>query len=250
MLDPAVFQRRFALAVMGRRTPGPFRAPGFAVYRNTWVKSLLEALAANYPVIAALLGADVFKSVAIEYVRTQRSASPVLALYGHSFPAHLAGLPLLDELPYIADVARLERLWTECLFAAESEPLNPAVFHQLMPKQAATLRPRLHPAARLARFESPAVTIWAAHQQGEFKEFEPEWQIEHALVHRKGASVSVRLLPEPEFQLLWELQQGRSIGAAIRTVAAANGSAQLPPMITNIISSGALTLSVQTQRND
>lgn len=250
MLEAPQFQRRFALAVMGRRNPGTFGAPGFAVYRNTWVKGLLDALQANYPVVATLLGPDAFSSVAVEYARTKRSASPVLALYGERFPAHLAGHPLSEELPYLGDVARLERLWTECFFAADDEALNPAIFRRLLPEQAAALRPRLTAAARLARFETPAITIWEAHKQGEFEELEPEWRPEHVLVHRKGASVSVRLLSKPEFQLLSELRQGRSIGEAIEAVAAANCSAEIPSLIANIISSGALTLSSPDQRND
>lgn len=250
MLDAAQFQRRFALTVMGRRSPGAFRTPGLAVYRNTWIKGLIDALEANYPVVAALLGPTVFSSVAIEYVRTRRSASPVLALYGDKFPNHLAGHPLSEELPYLADVARLERLWTECFFAADSEPLNPAIFDALAPEDAAALHPRLLAAARVARFDTPAVTIWAAHQQSEFDQLEPEWRTEHALVLRERASVTVRLLSESEFQLFSMLEQGHSIDEAIDRVAADNCSAELPAFLANIISSGALTLSPSGQRND
>ncbi len=243
MPDAAQFQREFALAMTGHRPADLFDDPGFALYRNTWVKGLVDALAANYPVVAELLGPHVFTSVAVEYTRAERSRSPVLALYGEGFPGYLAAHSISEELPYLADVARLERLWIECFFAADDEPLDPITFAEAFAKEAAGLRPTLRTAARLARFETPAVTIWAAHKEGGFEELEPAWQPEHALVVRRDASVAVLLLSEPEAQLLSKIVQNCSLEEAITAVAADHPSAELPPIISNIISSSALTLS-------
>jgi hypothetical protein len=40
------------------------RQPGFAVYRNTVIKGCVDALQANYPAVARLVGAEWFRSAA------------------------------------------------------------------------------------------------------------------------------------------------------------------------------------------
>lgn len=242
MLEAERFQRRLAFAIMGRGAPHRFRAPGFQVYRNTWMKGLLDALEANYPVIAQLLGAETFSFVATEYVRIHRSTSPVLALYGEKFPAHLAGHPLSDDLSYLADVARLERLWTECFFAPDAPTLRPQDYASLTPVALLGLRPRLHPAARIARFETPAATIWQAHRkEGEFEEIEPEWKAERALVSRCDASVTVTLLDESAYKILTEIRNGQTLGLAIAEAADAHPGSDLAGAVATIIERGALT---------
>ena len=39
------------------------------------------------------------------------------------------------HLPYLADVARIERAWTEAYHAAEAHPLDPAAFAALAPEE-------------------------------------------------------------------------------------------------------------------
>lgn len=128
MREAAQFQRRFSLALIRGRGSRSLAAPGFAVYRNTWVKALLDALGANYPVVSALLGPELFKTVAVGYAKSHPTASPVLALYGSEFPQALARHDLASELPYLADVAKLERLWTECFFATAQSRSNSQPF--------------------------------------------------------------------------------------------------------------------------
>lgn len=242
MLEAERFQRRLAFAIMGRGWPHRFKAPGFRVYRNTWMKGLLDALEANYPVIAQLLGSQAFNFVASEYVRIHRPTLPVLALYGEKFPSHLAGHPLSDELPYLADVACLERLWTECFFAPDAPALRPQDYASLTPVALLGLRPRLHPAARIARFETPAVTIWQAHRtDNQFEEIEPDWKAERVLVSRCGAAVTVTLLDETAHKILTGIGNGQTLGAAIAEAADSCPGTDLAAAVTTIIELGALT---------
>lgn len=241
MLDSAQFQRRFGLALIRGRGPRALGGPGFAVFRNTWVKALLDALAANYPVVAALLGPELFQTVAVSYAKARPASSPILALYGDNFSDALAGHELSRELPYLADVARLERLWTECFFASDAEVLEASEFGAITPTDLLQLSPRLHPATRIARLETPAVTIWQAHRAaGDFEEIEPEWTAEHALVTRHGVQISVSLIDEATHSLLEAIKRGRTISDAIADAAEEHPGCDLAGVLTSIFSSAAL----------
>src|SRR5688500_18157832 len=119
MSDLATFQRAFADALMADgEPPTPFRSQAFAVYRNTAARGAVEALRAAYPTVDMLVGEEMFTEVAIDYRRERPPFSPVLSDYGVDFASYLAQQPWTSELPYLADVARLDRLWLEAFLAA------------------------------------------------------------------------------------------------------------------------------------
>src|SRR3546814_5214850 len=66
----------------------------------------------------------------------------------------------LTTLPYLADVARIERAWIEAYHAAEAPALDPAALARFTPDELPALRLRLHPSVRLVRSRFPAMTIW------------------------------------------------------------------------------------------
>jgi hypothetical protein len=242
MLESAQFQRRFSLALIQGRRPRALAVPAFAVYRNTWVKALLDALDANFPVVAALLGPELFKTVSVSYAKAHPASSPILALYGDEFPDALANHEISRELPYLSDVARLERLWTECFFASDAAEFGSSDCGRITPKELLEAKPRLHPATRFARFATPAVTIWQAHRAtGEFEEIEPDWVAEHALVTRRGMQVSVTLIDEATLALLEAIRRGLTIGDAIAETAVAHRDYDLAGALASILSSAALT---------
>lgn len=241
MSEGAEFQRTFADAIAAKRAP-PGMPQAFAVYRNTWVKSLLDALDANFQTVAMILGPEAFSALGIEYARDHPADTPVLALYGEHFPDFLAVHRVGREITYLRDVATLERLWTECFFAPDAPAMRPQDYASLTPLEMLGLKPRLHPATRIARFETPALTIWQAHRsEVQFEELEPEWKVEHALVSRMGASVVVTLVDEVAHQILIGIGTGQSFGAAIAAAAGAYPQADLAGVVTMIIERGALT---------
>src|SRR5687767_6764067 len=139
MHDLAAFQADFAEALLAERPVGPVtRAPGLAVYRNTCARGAVEALRAAYPTVNALIGDEAFIQAALDYGAACPPRSPVMSDYGADFADFLAAQSWTGELPYLDDVARLDRLWLECFLAPD-------------------------PAARIAWLTTPAMTIWQAH---------------------------------------------------------------------------------------
>ena len=151
MSDLATFQRRFAGAILeGRETEASIRSPAFSVYRNTSARGAVEALRATYATVNELLGENGFTHVALQYRQAEPPTAPVLSDYGSGFARFLARQPWTGELPYLADVARLDWLWLESLLSADACASPRPVEHGS--------RIALHPATRTAWLGTPALT--------------------------------------------------------------------------------------------
>ena len=132
----------------------------FRVYRNNVHHGRAEALGAAYPVVRRLVGDDFFRAMARVFLAAHPPRSRSLALMGASLPAFLDDFAPAASVPYLADVARLERAVLEALHAADAPPLDPA---RLTAEELA-LTP--HPAARVVASAHPIVSLWRAHQGG------------------------------------------------------------------------------------
>jgi hypothetical protein len=207
LCDPA----RPAPAATQRRDGRPVERR-FAVYRNNVAVALIGALEARYPAVRKLVGDDFFRGMAGAYVAGEKPRTPVLIGYGASLADFIARFPPAAEIPYLADVARLENAWVEAYHSAEATPLELAAFGAIAPEALEDLRFTPHPAARLLRFAHPAASIWAA-TQGDAGP--PEvWAPEAALVARPEADVVVRILPPEGFAFAEALFSGVKLGEA------------------------------------
>ncbi len=134
----------------------------FDVYRNNVVVSLSEALAAGFPVIEKLVGAQFFAAMAGVFVRAHPPTSPVMTMYGAAFPAFLEGFPPVAHLPYLADTARLEYALREAYHAADATPAAP---ERLQDPRLLEARLTLAPATRLVVSPYPVHAIWRANTE-------------------------------------------------------------------------------------
>lgn len=212
MPELARFQRDF---VAGLDQPIPAAAP-MRIYLNTVMLGAVEALAANFPVCAMILGDRAFEALALDFARHHPPEVPVLTHYGQGLGDWLTGQPVLRELPYLADVARCEELHTSALHAADARPLEPAALTALPPERLLTLKLRLHPAARFGWFETPAMAIWLAHQGEAFDALAPEWCSGGGLFTRPGAQVSGHAIDSLAHRLLGGIRLGETLGGAAK----------------------------------
>lgn len=134
------------------------------IYRNNVRLSLTAALAANFPVTAALVGPDYFAQAARQFLRTHLPSRPDMACYGESFAAFLADAPGIADYPYVPEVARLERAMIEALLAPAAETLVAADFAKVPEASFAEVSFVAHPSTRLVQSPFAIADIWQAHQ--------------------------------------------------------------------------------------
>jgi hypothetical protein len=212
----------------------------YGVYRNNVVTGLVEVLAESFPAVRRVVGEDFFRAMASAYVRRDPPLSPVLLDYGSGFPAFIEAFPPAAELPYLADVARLERLWLEAYHAPDAEPLDGADFAALPPDLLGDLRLDLHPSLRILRSPHPALAIWGAN----LAEDDPgplglTGDGEDLLVIRPEGDVTVRAMAEGAADLLPALGQGRSIVEAFEAARSSARGFDLAAALAELIPAGA-----------
>ena len=209
-------------------------AAGLSVYRNTVAKGAVDALRANYPTVERVGGCDWFRVTALRFGREHPPMTAALADYGDAFPdwlvRHAAGLP------YLSDLARLDVLWRQALFAADAPVLTAEGFVG----ELAELRAVLHPSLRLARFDWNAPALWRLNQLDEppaHMTLEPSGA--EVAILRPHQSVEVHPLAPGGYALLLACAEGRTLGEAALAATAAGGD--VASLLSGLILAGAFT---------
>ena len=225
---------------------GATDAKRFQVYRNTVASTLAEALAATFPAVVRLLGAEFFAAAAGAYAAAEKPASPLLFRYGASFPDFLGRLDSLAAYPYVPDVARLDFAWLVAYHAADADPLSAEALAQVQPERLADTRLTLHPATRIVVSGYPLVTIWSANRgDGPVPDRLPDHG-EDALVARPDIAVSVHPLPAGGAAFARALGEGLPLGAAAATADASDTDFDLGACLALLLTAGALASPTQT----
>ena len=142
-----------------------------AVYRGNLLAASGHALAAAYPVIVQVVGAEFFEALARAYQAHSPSTSGDLNQYGMQLPAFLEGFPHVRELPYLPDLARLEWAVHSAHYAADTDPLDVSRLASVPEAEQASLRLRLNPLCALFESRYPLARIWEIHQKDYAGEF-------------------------------------------------------------------------------
>ena len=245
MRSLAIFQDEFASALLAQHGDAPAWAaqPAFAVYRNTVMKACIDALEANYLSVARLVGRDWFRAAAAIFARDQLPADGVLMDFGEGFSAFLCGFAPAAGLPYLADVARLDRFWTEAHGAADALPVDAARLARLQPESLMECRLAPHPAARWAWFgEQPVFSIWQRNRLADADvPAVLDWHAEGALLTRPEHTVGSFAADRADCAFLDACAQGRGFGDAIEAALQADPQADPGAVLARLLHSGALT---------
>jgi hypothetical protein len=191
----ALFQDAFVDALYRTAAVDPSIAPivaqpGFAVYRNTVVKGCIDALQANFPTVERLVGTQWFRATASLFVHRSAPTDSRLFHYGADFPAFLDAFEPARELPYLANIARLDLAWTDVHAAADAPGIDIASIARLAPDVLGQMVFPLRPAVRWQWFAAqPAYTIWRCNREAVDMPAELEWSGEGALLTRPSGGV-------------------------------------------------------------
>lgn len=185
------------------------------VYRNNTVNSLTNVLKAAYPVLERIVGERFFRGLALAFIEAHPPQQPTLFRYGGDLATFLESFPPAQQVPYLADVARLEWARIESYFAADRGPLDPHALAAIDPEELGDVRFTMHPSIRLVESSYPVFEVWSVNQ-GDQKtipkiDFE---RGEHGFVLRRDNIVSQRILNASDYKWLWAIARGVPLGPA------------------------------------
>lgn len=236
-------QREFAARMLDTASAA---TDAIAIYRNAVLANYRNALAATFPVTQALTGAPFFAAAVDAFVQAQPSASGDLNGYGAELPAFVAAYPPARGLPYLADVARLERALDDAHRAADGDGDAERVLAQLAEVAAdaiASLRLVLDPSCRLLRSPYPLLRIWQVHQPGNPSDPQVAFDTgaDHLLVRRVDGAILIERLPAGDHAWLSALRDGGDLAQALDAALALDAAFDLAKAMRTHVGSGTLT---------
>jgi hypothetical protein len=241
MFALAEFQQRFVAALLhpGDVADSEFGV-GLRVYQNTVATGLMDVLRANYSTVEKLVSEAWFADVARLYVRTHLPEQAPLALYGEDFVEFLAGMESARSLPYLPQVAQLDRLWTEAHFAAEAEVLQADAMANFSAEQLIAVRLKLHPAAKLAWVAHSAGTIWMATRfHAAAATLEVSDDEEGLLLVRHNGAVQSLPLDAAEHVFVHRIRCGELLGDAAMAALQKRADVDFTSLLARLIHAGA-----------
>lgn len=192
------------------------------VYQHGYQARITEALALELRAVKRIVGAEPFEALVRRYLAANVPRSFDLAHAGDRFAAFLADDELAAELPFLPDLARLERCVAEAFVAADSEPLTWSDARALGPEALLELEVRARPGTALMRSPWPLEALW---RLADVADEDASVALEEApaavVVHRVVHAVRVRSTGWLHARLLDEALAGAtSLGAVYEASAA------------------------------
>jgi hypothetical protein len=246
---PDGFHDRFLAAIAGDAAAlSPWCAPsraeaGLSVYRNTIAKGCADALAAQFPSVERIVGAAWLAAAAVAHARQHPPRQASLLTYGAEFPAWLEDFAPAAEMPFLADLARMDLMWTDAHLAGDAPTLEPGAVAALGPADFAGLGLALHPATRFAAFGNTSPSLWRALQPpgGDLAEFELEPSPQGLLLVRPGLDIEHRLAGPGELAFLDACQAGERLADAAVAALTAQSDLDLTTTFAGLVAAGAFS---------
>jgi hypothetical protein len=185
------------------------------VYRHHVTYSLGTALAATFPTVQAVVGEDFFRTMARAFVATALPLQPVLAEYGADFPAFVADYGPARDLPYLADIARLDWALNAAFHSPMDRRLTAADLTEIAVEQLPSLKVTLSKGASLVRSRYPVDRIWHVSQSGSSADpVNLAWGQADLLVLRRSDDAAFIVLEMGEAAFIASLIEGASLETA------------------------------------
>lgn len=220
----------------------------YNVYRNNVTVSLINALADIFPGVQKITGEEYFRAMAREYVRSNPPSSPLLFLYGQNFADFIENFEPAKTMPYLADMARVERGWLTAYHAADVHPLDAAKLGAVDPARLTDVVFAPHPATFVLQSPFPVHDIFLMNRG--FKEVAPlDMTIgQSLLLTRPQLDIRIVQLENADYAFLSAINEGQSLGNAAAIGAQANETFDLNNALSMLLGRGAtksITLDAQ-----
>jgi len=203
------------------RDAPPRVARGLSAYRSNGAAIAARALAAAFPTVAQLVGADSFDALARAFWHAAPPARGDLAEHGAGLPGFIAADEQLADVPWLADSARLDWAVHRAECSADAAGGGAQGMERLGGDDPGALRLQLQPGTAVIASRWPIATIWLSHRDtaddrfAAVREALAAGRAESALVWRDGWRARVSALAEPEAAFTAALLAGRPLAQAL-----------------------------------
>ena len=185
------------------------------VYHANTINSLIDVLSDAYPVTQRIIGERFFSTLAKSFIETAPPRQPTLFRYGSSLGDFLGDFAPAQDVPYLADIARLEWARIAAYFAEDYEPLNPQKLSAIGPEKIGDVCFKIAPSLHLVESPYPIFQVWAVNQPScntvpaiDFT------NAEQGFVSRQANEVFQHAVTPGTFHWLRALSDGSTLGAA------------------------------------
>jgi hypothetical protein len=161
------------------------------VYADMYFYRLLEVLKEDYPATLAVLGDANFHNLITDYLVEHRPSEPSVRGAGKFLPDFLREHQLRAEVPFLADLAKLERAITDIFCAADTSLLEASAMNALQPEQWGAVKMRRIPASAVLRAQWRAAEVLRAVEEKR-DWHRPRRERNRILVWRRNSRVSYR----------------------------------------------------------
>lgn len=196
-----------------------------SIYADMYFERLIEIMADEFPSVRYLLGPQIFADAMKAYITHHPSTHYNLARLGQEFPRFLSDEGERLAVPhreFAAAVATVERTM-EVVF--DERQLEPVLFDELQaipPQGWHRVRLRTIPALRLVQLPYPVNDYISAVRENRRIDI-PDAGSSFIVIYRLAYRVWRMELDELQFNLLSELQNGRTLGEALTVCAEHSG---------------------------
>jgi len=172
------------------------------IYANAYFYRLLDIFKEDFPCTYKVLGDVNFHNLITSYLIEYPPSEPSVLYAGRHLPHYLKTISgparaAAAHVPFLADLARLERACIEVFHGPDAEALEQMSLRGLTSESWPLLRLRLHPAAQIFDIEWRIDVLMAAIKEGQHWE-PPERASATILVWRKHWQVHYRALEPGE----------------------------------------------------
>jgi hypothetical protein len=172
------------------------------VYVNAYRSRLIEAISKDFSTCFKALGEERFEKIIFEYVEARPSTSFNIVDVGENLPKFLSEHPILEEFPFLEDLASLEWLVLQSFFAENLPVLSTTKLQGLSPESYSTATFKI----------DPAVFVFKSRWKLKIGESDrPVKEETLFLISRKDYDVEVETLDQAEFLLLEAFRSGKTL---------------------------------------
>jgi hypothetical protein len=205
------------------------------IYANAYFFRLLEVCKEDFQATLSVIGEKEFHNLITGYLLAFPPTEPSVLYVGQHLASYIASSPFGVRWPFLADLARLERLLIESFHAADAAPLGLAAMRAIAPGDWPGVEMRLHPATRLLETRWRIDQVLSAAERRDSSPV-PEASPATLLVWRRDARVFYRAIEPAEAEALRLAASGAIFGAICEVIAASATGVESPDLIGRLLS--------------